>query len=70
MIVHQENGYLADYKSSADLAKGMAWGLNSVSYKRLSATTREITLEQFSKEISVEKHLELYSSIINKNPES
>ena len=70
MIIHRENGYLAEYKSSADLAEGMAWGLKSEFYDRLSARTREIALERFSKDITAEKHIELYRNIINTIPES
>ena len=29
MIEHRVNGYLAEYKSSADLAAGMSWVLSS-----------------------------------------
>jgi len=70
MIIHRENGYLADYKSSADLAEGMAWGLTAESYDRLSVRTRATALERFSKDLSVEKHIELYRNLINKLPES
>lgn len=63
MIVHLENGYLADFKSASDLAQGMAWGLMAHSYERLSERTREITLERFSRDLSVEKHIELYKSL-------
>ena len=70
MIVHRENGYLAEYKNAADLAKGMAWGLTVDSYDRLSSRTRAMALESFPKDLSVEKHFELYKSIINKVPAS
>lgn len=68
MIDHRVNGYLADYKSSSDLAKGMLWVLTEDSYDGLSARTRDIAVSRFSWERSVEMHLELYRSII-KNAE-
>jgi glycosyltransferase involved in cell wall biosynthesis len=70
MIVHQENGYLAEFKSATDLAAGMAWGLMPASYDRLSERTREIALERFSRDLSVEQHIELYKSLINLTPEN
>jgi glycosyltransferase involved in cell wall biosynthesis len=65
LIIHRENGYLADYKSSADLAEGIAWGLTAESYEKLSERTRKTAVERFSLEDSVQKHLELYRNMIN-----
>ncbi len=53
MIEHKENGYLAVYKSSEDLAAGMSWVLSSDSYEQLSGRTRELALERFSSDASV-----------------
>ncbi len=65
MIEHKVNGYLAAGKSSADLASGMKWILTRDAYEDLSAETRRIALERFSREASVEKHLDLYSKLLN-----
>jgi len=65
MIDHKANGYLADFKSSEDLARGIAWILSSDSYKALSDQTREIALKRFSRKASVEAHIKLYSGITN-----
>ena len=70
MIEHQVNGYLAEYKSSADLAKGMNWVLSCSSYDQLSADTRNSALERFSMERSVDMHLDLYRELVNKAGES
>lgn len=70
MIVHRQNGYLAAFKSATDLAAGMAWGLMTDSYERLSERTREITLERFSRDLSLEKHIALYESLTGIIPES
>ena len=67
MIEHKVNGYLADYKSSADLAEGMQWILSSESYDKLSTETREIALNRFSKKESVEAHITLYNSMMDKS---
>ena len=65
MIRHRENGYLADLRSSGDLAEGIAWGLAAESYERLSARTRETAMERFSMESSLQGHLEVYRNMIN-----
>ena len=65
MIIHRENGYLADLRSSGDLAEGIAWGLAAEPYERLSARTRETAIERFSMESSLQRHLEVYRNMIN-----
>lgn len=64
MIEHKKNGYLSAFKSSEDLAAGMSWVLTSNSYDQLSAETRSLALKRFSREASVEMHLDLYNKII------
>lgn len=70
MIEHRVNGYLAEYKSSDDLAAGMSWVLSSDSYKKLSAETRNLALKRFSMDRSVEMHMDLYRRILNKDSQS
>lgn len=70
MIKHKVNGYLAEYKSSDDLAVGMSWVLSSDSYEKMSAETRDYALERFSSDRSVEMHLELYRKVLSKAPQT
>jgi len=65
MIEHKVNGYLAACKSAEELAEGMKWILSRDAYEDLSAETRQLALERFSREASVEKHLDLYSKLLN-----
>lgn len=65
MIDHKRNGYLADFKSADDLARGMQWVLSSESYEQLSRETRESAERRYSKQKAVDAHLELYSSVLN-----
>lgn len=69
MIDHKVNGYLAEYKSAGDLAKGVEWVLSSESYEKLSDDTRKSALHRFSMEQSVQQHMELYRKIYNKEEE-
>lgn len=64
MVQHQENGYLAEYKSENDLAKGMAWVLNHPSYQTLTENAREMVLQNHSEEKIASKYLELYNSLL------
>ena len=70
MIAHKASGYLAEYKSSDDLAAGMKWVLSSESYDQLSAETRLLALERFSRDRSVEMHVNLYKRILNKEKQA
>ena len=70
MIEHKVNGYLAEYKSSDDLAAGMRWILASGSYEKLSADTRKLALERFSRDRSVEMHIELYRKLLKKDSQA
>ena len=69
MIDHRVNGYLADFKSSSDLAEGIRWVLKAESYNRLSRQTREEAVKRYSQDRSVQMHIDLYNSILDKaNP--
>ncbi len=70
MIEHKVNGYLAEYKSSSDLAAGMSWVLSTDSYEKMSDETRNLALKRFSSDRSVELHLDLYRKILKKVPQS
>ncbi|MDP9046561.1 MAG: glycosyltransferase family 4 protein [Bacteroidota bacterium] len=64
MVDHQKNGYLAEFKSSADLAIGLHYVLNAENTAELSANARKKVLDNFTNEIVAAKYLELYHSIL------
>jgi glycosyltransferase involved in cell wall biosynthesis len=70
MIDHQVNGYLADYKSSSDLAEGIRWVLKARPYSRLSRQTRDVAVERYSQDRSVQMHIDLYNSLMDKANQS
>jgi glycosyltransferase involved in cell wall biosynthesis len=70
MIDHKVNGYLANWKSSIDLAEGMRWILSSDDYEKISADTRDLALKRFSKDRSVEMHIDLYRKLVNEDSQS
>jgi glycosyltransferase involved in cell wall biosynthesis len=64
MVKHKHNGYLAEYKSSADLAAGIAWIYNYPNRAELNFNARQTVEEYFSEKIIAEQHIELYKSLL------
>ena len=48
MIRHKENGYLAGYKSSADLADGIKWVMNQDNKQKLSENAINFVMEHYA----------------------
>jgi len=63
MVQHQQNGYLAEYRSSEDLARGIAW-VYSANPQVLSANSRKKIEDDFSEHIIARRHIELYESLL------
>lgn len=55
MIEHKENGYLADFKSSDNLAKGIVWSLNNLDKVKINE-------EYFNKDRIINDILDIYKS--------
>jgi glycosyltransferase involved in cell wall biosynthesis len=64
MFEHLENGYVAEYKSSEDLARGMRWVLESENYEALSAASRQSAVRRYSMERAAEEHVILYNQLL------
>ncbi len=62
MVDHCENGYLAEYMSSGDLAKGILYVLRDSGNLTLNARAK--ILENFSYPIIAEKHIQLYNRLL------
>lgn len=66
MIDHEKNGYLADFMSVRDLAKGILFILND-NAESLATHARQKIVENFSYHIIAKKHLQLYSRLLSQN---
>jgi glycosyltransferase involved in cell wall biosynthesis len=66
MVVHKQNGYLAEFKSSKDFAAGIHYILNSDRKSELAANARNKVLQNFTNEIVASKYMAVYQSILNK----
>ncbi|WP_207533778.1 glycosyltransferase [Desertivirga arenae] len=64
MVKHQKNGYLAEYKSSEDFAKGIEWVYKFADKEALNKTSRLMVEEQFSEEVIAKKHLNVYKQLL------
>lgn len=64
MIKHLENGYLATFADSQDLANGIIW---AISRQFESEKIRQQIVEHFAYNVIAEKYLKLYRSLLQKN---
>lgn len=63
MVKHEQNGYLAGYRSSESFAYGMEWIINYPDREKLQQNARQTVMENFSEEVIAKKHIELYNKI-------
>ena len=66
MIDHQQNGYLARFKSSDDMAKGLYEMLYASNYAELSQSARNKVLHDFNNEAVAKQYIQLYQSLLQK----
>ncbi|MBE9586740.1 glycosyltransferase family 4 protein [Mucilaginibacter sp. JRF] len=64
LIDHQQNGYLAEYKSSADLAAGIHHLLFSEDSEGLSTSARQKVLDNYTNNRVAKQYIDLYNSIL------
>ena len=64
MIDHNITGYVADYKSSEDLAKGIYWTLFESDYQVLLDNSRQKVLDNYSEKVIAEKYRKVYQSLV------
>lgn len=64
MVDHLNNGYLAAYKSSADLAAGIQWVYEHPERNLLNIHARTTVETKFSEKVVAGQHIELYKSLL------
>ncbi|MDP4228580.1 MAG: glycosyltransferase family 4 protein, partial [Bacteroidota bacterium] len=67
MIDHMENGYLAEYMSADDLARGIYWTLFEADRKKLSENARKKAVENYSEAVVAKRYTALYEDILKKH---
>ncbi|MAI75710.1 MAG: hypothetical protein CMM90_00800 [Rickettsiales bacterium] len=64
IINHKDNGYLADYKSSEDLANGIKWANYAINNnKDFKKNNRERIIKNFSYENKIGEYVDFYQKI-------
>lgn len=66
MIDHLHNGYVAQRKSSDDLANGIHWVLTDPEYAELSAQACRKAIGNYSESIIAKKYTDIYNKITGK----
>lgn len=66
MVRHKDNGYLAEYRSSASFAQGIEWVLSFEDREMLNRSARRTVEENFSEKVIAEQHIALYKKLLNK----
>ncbi|MGL5787515.1 MAG: glycosyltransferase family 4 protein [Bacteroidales bacterium] len=66
MIDHKINGYVARYKSAADLAQGINWVLDPENYKTCAHFSRDKVETSYSEAVVAGQYLEIYKDVLNK----
>ncbi|TWR30400.1 glycosyltransferase [Mucilaginibacter pallidiroseus] len=66
MIVHQEHGYLAEFKSAADLANGLYSILNAPNWQALSVAAREKVLADFNNDKVANQYIDVYKNALSR----
>jgi glycosyltransferase involved in cell wall biosynthesis len=64
LIDHQQNGWLATFKSAQSLAEGIYWCLFEADYAHLSQQARQKVVTTFAENIIAEKYLKLYKQLL------
>ncbi len=65
MIVHQENGYLAQPFDTTDLALGINCILNNKKYADLCLNARDKVVRAFDSEVVATRYVEVYKQLLN-----
>lgn len=65
LINHKFNGYLAQPFDSADLAKGIEWGIDNNNCNQLGENSRDKMVRELDSSIVVEKYIDLYKEILS-----
>ena len=64
MVEHKINGYLAEYRSSADLAQGISWVFKHPQRELLRTNARAHVMAHFSENVIANRHVEMYKSLL------
>lgn len=65
-IDHKENGYVAEYKSASDLARGIRWILNDADRNYLGSNAIRKVAQNYSQYTVARRYIDIYTSLLGK----
>ncbi|WP_079703245.1 glycosyltransferase [Daejeonella lutea] len=65
MVEHKSNGYLAEYRSSSDLAAGISWVFSHADRLMLRSNARNHIMDNFSEQEIAQRHVKMYNSLLS-----
>ncbi|MBS7566589.1 glycosyltransferase family 4 protein [Mucilaginibacter sp. Bleaf8] len=69
MVKHEQNGYLAEYKSAKSFTDGMEWILNHPNQPEVQTQARETVMTHFAEQRIAQQHLQVYRQLLDKATE-
>ena len=63
-IDHRENGYVADYRDAADLARGLYYVLEEADYAQLQLNCQHKVAHSYSQQSVARRYIELYNKVL------
>jgi glycosyltransferase involved in cell wall biosynthesis len=65
IVIHKQNGYLADSFSVADFATGIVWALENIS--DLEVNARNSAIDKFKSQYIASKYVDIYEKILSRH---
>lgn len=65
MIIHKENGYLAEYKECSGIIEGLLFLLNSNEKENIRKNARNSIIKNFEPRIIAHKHISIYRKFLH-----
>lgn len=66
MVQHEQNGYMAEYKSAQSFADGMEWAIHYPDQVALQSRARQTVMDKFAEPVIAQKHINLYHQLLKK----
>jgi glycosyltransferase involved in cell wall biosynthesis len=63
-IDHCQNGYVANYKDAADLAKGIRWALDEADREEVKKACLMKVARNYSQQSVAKRYMDLYESLV------
>lgn len=64
VVVHKENGYLAELYDTKELSEGIKWILNEADRQKLTSHARSWAVSQFDLRVIAAQHIALYNGLM------